>query len=623
MRPDGEPVDAGGTRVLPEGRQRPGSLIGRWAWRLEDVAAGSALACMVLLPLADLVGRELLGGGLAGTMPAVQYLTLAVTFLGAGLAARADKLLSLATASFLPARWRGPVGVGVALVTVGVTAALLLASVRLVSADRQYGEVAVWGIPVWTVSSLMPLAFAVLAGRVIWRASPSPAGRAVVALGLLVPLLLGGLFADDPAMLAWPLGGALLVATALGMPIYAALGGAALLLVWVDGTPLVSVPGESFRLSTSPMLPAIPLFTLAGLVLSAGGSSRRLLRLFTALVGWAPGGLAAVATLVLAFFTPLTGASGVTILALGGLLMPMLVRARYSERSALGLITVSGSIGVLFPPSLPVILYAFYAEVPLQDLFLGGLLPGLLLVAAVAGWGVHTGWRGGAQRVPFHGHRAALAFWNAKWELLLPVLIFAGVLGGYTTLVEAAALAVVYAVVVECVIFRELGVLRDLPTVVVQAATLIGGFMILLGVALALTNYLVLAELPMQVLAWLRGVIESPRVFLMALNLFLIVVGALMDIYSAIIVVVPLLVPLAAAYGLDPVHVGIVFLTNMQLGYLMPPMGENLFLSAYRFDRPLPEVYRSTLPYLVILVAVVLVVTYWPPLTLWLVRSGG
>lgn len=372
-------------------------------------------------------------------------------------------------------------------------------------------------------------------------------------------------------------------------------------------------------MSTSPMLPAIPLFTLAGYLLSEGGSSQRLLRLFSALVGWMPGGLAIVVTGVLAFFTPLTGASGVTILAMGGLLLPMLVKARYSERNGLGLVTVSGSIGVLFPPSLPVILYAYYAELRLGDLFIAGIIPGVVLVAVVAFWAAWTGTREGAVRSRFNGAELLGALWGARFEVLLPVVILAGIFGGFATLVEASAMTVLYAFVIECLVFRELHWRRDVVRVVIESATMIGGFMIILSVALGLTNYLIIAQIPMHVLSWVQEFIESPYVFLLMLNLLLIAVGALMDIYSAIIVLVPLIAPMAGAYGIHPVHLGIIFLANMQLGYLMPPMGENLFLSAYRFDKPLAEVYRCVLPYVGIILVAVLAITYIPALTLWLI----
>ena len=332
-----------------------------------------------------------------------------------------------------------------------------------------------------------------------------------------------------------------------------------------------------------------------------------------------PGGLAIVATLVLAFFTPLTGASGITILSMGGLLLPVLVGARYPERTSMGLVTVSGSIGLLWFPSLPVFLYGFYANLDYAQLFVGGLLPGVLLVLVVAGWGAYQGWKRGVARTPFVAGEARAAMWEAKWELLLPVVVLGGIGGGYTTLVEAAALTVLYTLVVECVIQRGLSVRRDLPGIFVECATLVGGFMIILSVALGFTNFLIIAEVPTMAIAWVQARIDSPLVFLLALNVFLIMVGALMDIYSAIVVVVPLIAPIAAAYGIDPVHLAIVFLANMELGYLMPPMGENLFLSSYRFDKPLTEVYRSTLPYTVLLLGAVLLITYVPGMTLWLV----
>jgi tripartite ATP-independent transporter DctM subunit len=330
-----------------------------------------------------------------------------------------------------------------------------------------------------------------------------------------------------------------------------------------------------------------------------------------------PGGLAVATTLVLAFFTPLTGASGVTILSMGGLLLPVLVRAKYPERPAIGLVTVSGSIGLLIPPSLPVILYGVTAGLSIKELFIGGAIPGLLLILLVASWGARVGTRSGAVRTPFDAREARGALWEAKWELLLPVAILGSYFGGFATLVEAAALAVVLTLLLECVIYRELSIVRDIPKVFVECATLVGGFLIILGSALAFTTHLILAEVPMHALALVRTYIDSPLVFLLALNVFLLIVGGLMDIYSAIFVVVPLITPMAAAYGIDPLHLGIIFLANLELGYLTPPMGENLFLSAYRFDQPLPTLFRSVIPFWVLLLVGVLLITYVPALTLW------
>jgi tripartite ATP-independent transporter DctM subunit len=581
------------------------------------------LATMCAVLNIEIVGREWFGSSLPGAIPIVQHMTLWITFLGAALAARSDRLLALSMGTFLPVRWRPGVQVLTSILAVSVTSCLFLASVQLVQIDYTYGDTVAWGIPVWGFSAIMPLSFAVIVGRLIWHASDAGSGRLLAAAGLCTPLLFG--LIPDLQVAGWivPVSLVIVVGTALGMPIYTTIGGLALLLFWDEGTPISAVPGETYRMSTSPMLPAIPLFTLAGYILAAGGSSRRLLRLCSALVGWMPGGLAIVITLVLAFFTPLTGASGITILAMGGLLLPMLLEARYSERHAVGLVTVSGSIGVLFPPSLPVILYAYYAKLSLDRLFIAGLLPGIVLVAVVAAWGAWRGWLGGATRTPFQGRELGSALWAAKWEILLPIVVLTSLFGGFATLVEAAALTVLYALVVECLVCRELRVARDLVHVAIESATMVGGFMIILGVALGLTNYLIIAQIPMQALEWVQEFIHSPYLFLLALNVLLIMVGALMDIYSAIIVIVPLIAPMAAAYDLDPVHLGIIFLANMQLGYLTPPMGENLFLSAYRFNQPLARIYRSTLPYVVILLLAVLLITYVPPITLWLLGVFG
>jgi tripartite ATP-independent transporter DctM subunit len=576
---------------------------------------------MSLLPVVEVVSREWLGGGVPGSIPIVQHMTMWIAFLGAALAARSDRLLALSTASFLSDRWREPVKIGTAILAVAITVLLGVASVQLVQVDRSYGDIAAWGLPIWLFTVVMPISFGLISVRLILHGSNTTKGRLVASLGVFVAAIVWLIPAPpDPGLIA-ALGAILVVATAFGMPIYAAVGGAALLLFWGEGTPISAVPGEAYRMSTSPMLPAIPLFTLAGYILAQGGSSKRLLNLFSACVGWMPGGLAIVVTLVLAFFTPLTGASGVTILAMGGLILPMLVKANYTESNSLGLVTVSGSIGVLFPPSLPVILYAYYAELNLDQLFIAGVVPGVLLVVMVAAWGAWTGARQGAERSAFDGRQLLIALWKARFEVLLPIMILTSIFGGFATLVEASALTVLYALLAECLIFKELHWRRDIARVAAESATMIGGFMIILSVALGLTNYLIIAQIPMHVLDWVQTVIESPYVFLLMLNVLLIVVGALMDIYSAIIVLVPLIAPMASAYGIHPVHLGIVFLANMQLGYLMPPMGENLFLSAYRFDKPLVELYKCVLPYVGILLIAVLIITYIPALTLWLLPS--
>ena len=591
----------------------------RFRFRVENSVSIAVLVVMTLLPLVEIAGRVLVGRGISGSIVIVQNLTLWITVLGAMLAARSERLLALSTLRFLPTGSRRPVKIFTSAIAVAVTATLVVASLDFVQIEREFGDIVAWDIPIWVVLAVLPIGFGAITGRLVWHAAEDWRGRGIAALGLLIPLGFTSVPGVEAVGLVLPATLVIVAATALGMPIFTAIGGTALVLFWDDGTPANAVPGETYRLTASPMLPAIPLFALAGYLLAEGSASRRLTRLFTACVGWMPGGLAIVATLVLAFFTPLTGASGITILSMGGLLLPVLLRAKYPEGTSLGLVTVSGSIGLLWFPSLPVFLYGFYANVDYAKLFVGGFLPGILLVVVVAGWGATQGWLKGVARTPFVARDAGAAMWEAKWELLLPVVVLGGIAGGYTTLVEAAALTVLYTFVVECVIQRGLSITRDLPRIFVECATLVGGFMIILSVALGFTNFLILAQVPTAALEWVQTHIESPMLFLLALNGLLIAVGALMDIYSAIVVIVPLVAPIAAAYGIDPVHLGIIFLANMELGYLMPPMGENLFLSSYRFDKPLTEVYRSTLPYTMLLLLTVLLITYVPGLTLWLV----
>ncbi|RKX35175.1 MAG: TRAP transporter large permease [Verrucomicrobia bacterium] len=412
-------------------------------------------------------------------------------------------------------------------------------------------------------------------------------------------------------------------AVVLGAPIFVGLGGAALVLFWSEYSPIASLALDHYRLVVNPSLAAIPLFTLAGYFLAEGGASRRLIRVFKAVVGGIRGGPALVAVLVCAFFTTFTGASGVTILALGGLLLPVLTAANIRERDGIGLLTASGSLGILFPPCLPLILYAVVAtnagsHVELGALFVGGIIPGLLLVGLTAGWGILRAPRVAANARRFDGREAAAALWEAKWELLLPVVAMVSLFGGYATPVEAAALTAFYAFAVETFLYRDLKFFRDLPRVMGECGLLVGGVLLILGVAMGFTNYLVDAQIPDLAVEWATETIKSPLVFLLALNAFLIVVGCLMDIYSAIIVVVPLIVPVAHAFGINPLHLGIIFLANLELGFLTPPVGMNLFLSSYRFGKSVPTVIRSVIPLLLLLAFGVLLITYIPGLSLYL-----
>ena len=415
----------------------------------------------------------------------------------------------------------------------------------------------------------------------------------------------------------------LLAAAIMGAPIFVILGGSAILLFWNDWGVLTSIPAETYRIVVHPMLPTIPLFTLAGYFLAESGASYRLVNVFRSWFGWIPGGTPVIAVLVCAFFTSFTGGSGVTILALGGLLYPMLLKENYSKKFSTGLLTASGSLGLLFPPSLPVILYGIRSQTAINKLFLAGILPGLVLISIVAFWGVRQGFVGQSTRTPFKLRQAWTDLKIAKWEVVIPVLVIFGIYGGFLTLVEAAACTAVYTFIVEVFIYKDLYSVKKISTTVINAATLLGGVLIIMGVAMGLTNYLVDAQIPSRALHWVQAHIDSRLVFLLALNGALLLVGAMMDIFSAIIVVVPLIAPMGLAYGVDPVHLGIIFLVNLELGYLTPPVGMNLFLSSYRFNLPLPTVYRAVWPYLVILALGVLLITYVPAITLWLPNLLG
>ena len=584
--------------------------------RSENVVLSAALGAMAVLPVAEIVLRTAFGFGIPGSAGIVQHLTLWVGMLGAAIAAREARLLSLSTgAALLKGPWKAAAGVFSGSTAAAVAALLGIASVQFVQTERDSGNVFIGNVPLWTVQLILPIGFFAVAFR-LWRhSSYTRRGRAVAALLVGAVLYLVARPPVDPQHLVVPAFIALLLATALGAPVFTALGGAALILFWGEEVPIASIPVETYRLTVSPTLPTIPLFTLAGYFFAEGGASKRLVRVFQALAGWVRGGPAIATALVCAFFTSFTGASGVTILALGGLLMPVLLQSRYSERTSLGLLTACGSLGLLFPPSLPVILYGIVSHTPIDRMFLGGFLPGILMLLIVAWWGAREGARSGVAPSKFDAGEAWRAIREAKWELLLPLIVLIGLYGGFATLVEAAALTALYAFVVETFVYRDLTIRKDAPRVMSECGILVGGVLLILGVALGLTNYLIDAQVPARGVAWVRTTISSPLVFLFLLNLFLLVVGCLMDIFSAIVVVVPLIAPMGEAFGIDPVHLGIIFLANMELGYLTPPVGMNLFLSSYRFQKPLMEVCRAVVPWLLVLLGGVLIITYVPVLT--------
>jgi len=414
---------------------------------------------------------------------------------------------------------------------------------------------------------------------------------------------------------------ALLLLAILGAPLFAIIAAGALIGFAGADIDLMVVPMEIFRVSDIPVLIAIPLFTFAGYLLGESQAPRRLVRVTNVLLGWMPGGLAVVALFVCALFTAFTGASGVTIIAMGALLYPAIAAAGYRERFNLGLITTSGSLGLLFAPSLPLILYGIIAEQSIDDLFIAGILPGLLMIFLLSLYCIREGGllRSRQKRQPFDRKEIAAALRESMWEIPLPVIVLGGVYSGFFAVSEAAAVTVVYVFIVEVLIYRDIP-LRRLPSVMRDSMVLVGGILIILGVSLASTNFMIDEQVPMRLFEWVTSHISSKLSFLILLNIFLLMLGMMLDIFSALVIVVPLILPIAAGYGIDPIHLGMIFLANMQIGYCTPPVGMNLFIASYRFDKPVVLLYRAALPFLAILLLTVLIITYWPWLSLVLVR---
>jgi len=405
----------------------------------------------------------------------------------------------------------------------------------------------------------------------------------------------------------------------LGAPLFAVIAAGAFWNFHQAGIDLQAIAIEFYGIAEMPILLAIPLFTFAGYLLSESDAPRRLVRLTSALLGWMPAGLAVVSLVACAFFTAFTGASGVTIIALGAILFPAMQQAGYPEKFNLGLVTSAGSLGLLFAPSLPLILYGVVAEVPVEQLFLAGLLPGFLMLVVLSAYSI---WKNRAIRTPlgdFSWREVRAALREAAWEIPLPFVVLGGIYSGYFAISEAAAVTALYVLIVDVVILKEVS-LRKLPSIIRESMVLVGGIMMILGVSRASTNFMIDAGVPQQLLEWISGYVSGGFAFMVMLLVFLLILGAILDIFSAIVLVVPLILPIATQFGVDPVHLGIVFLATMQLGYITPPVGLNLFIAGYRFDRPIVDIYFSTLPFFLFLMLSVIVIAFWPAFSLVLLK---
>ena len=404
-----------------------------------------------------------------------------------------------------------------------------------------------------------------------------------------------------------------------GAPLFAVICGLTLFLLFsgqIDSSAMII---EMHRMATTPILVAIPLFTFAGYLLSESGTPKRLIRLSNAILGWLPGGLSIIALVTCAIFTALTGATGLTIIALGGILFPALSQGRYPEKFSLGLLTTSGTLGLLLPPSLPLIIYAIVAKVRIDQLFLAGILPCILLVVLLSSFSIYKAIVSDVPRKRFNLSEIFYASKEMIWELPLPIIVLGGIYSGYFAVSEAAAITAVYVLLIEVIIYKDIK-WRELPKVMRKSMMLVGGILIILGAALGLTNYLIDEEVPMRIMDLIKVHISSPIIFLVALNLFLLAVGCVMGTFSALIVVVPLITPIAQAYGIHPIHIGIIILTNLEIGASIPPLGINLFISSIRFEKTVLRLYLASLPFIAVLLFALAIITYLPWLSLALLK---
>ena len=600
------------------------TLLRRLAGFDEWLASG-ALALMLVIPLLEIVLRPLFGQGIENAPLLVQHLGLVLAMFGALLAERGQHLSSLG--SGLAAAKNPWLRLG-AQHFARASSALLCgmlaqASWTFVASEMAAPRDLAYGLPGWLIQATMPLGFLLLGLKIASRMRPELALRAALALGLpLAGWLFAGHF-DGSTLPLWPFALWLAAILFCGAPIFAVLGGLALALFWQEGQPLASVPLSHYQITVNPSLPALPLFTLAGLFFARTGAAARLGALFTALFGSGVTGTAIAAAVLCSFFTAFTGGSGVTILALGGLLLPLLTQAGFPEKRGISLVTSASALGVLIAPSVPLIMYAIIARVPINTMFLAGLLPALVMVACLLLVGGYLNLKPQGLNAAVNAKNgpnfaaARTAAWHAKWEILAPFVAIGSLVSGLATPTESAALTALYALLTQTLAHREL----DWPLLrraLAECAEVIGGIMVILGMALGLTNFLIDAGIPDAAIEWVQSILPNKLAFLLALNVFLLLAGALMEIYAAIIVLVPLLLPVALSYGIDPVHFGVIFLANIEMGFLCPPAGMNIYFASAMFGKPIRYVAASVLPALAAMFCGALIISALPFLATWL-----
>ena len=597
---------------------------------LDELIAVLALGLMVLIPVLEVLLRPLSGAGVQNAPVVVQHLGLVMAMFGALAAERHGHLATFgSTLRFGGRNAMSALGASFGkLLASLICGVLTMASWRLVSTEMGVAHALAYGVPVWWIQFAMPAGFLLLGVKLASRAWAGPVSKLVSAVACpAIGIYLAYAF-DGASVSIWPICGLLLAGLVLGTPIFAVLGGLALALFWQDGLPLASVALSHYQITVNPSLPALPLFTLAGLIFARTQAASRLSAVFVALFGGSSTGTVIASAVLCSAFTAFTGGSGVTILALGGLLLPLLKTSGFPEKRAIGLVTSASALGVLLAPSVPLIMYAVIARVPINTMFLAGILPAFVMVLLLLFVGGYL--RAGNTALESDDavtpagpavkpavRTALLAAWRAKWELMAPVVAIGALVSGLSTPTESAAITAVYAIVSQAWAHRELG-WKKLTSCMGECVQIIGGVMLILGMALGLTNFIVEAGLPDQAILWIHEAIPNKFVFLLALNVFLFFAGALMEIFAAIVVLVPLLLPVAISYGIDPVHFGIIFLASMEMGFLCPPAGMNIYFASAMFGKPIRYVAAAVLPALAAIFVGTLVISWIPQITLLL-----
>ena len=575
---------------------------------------------LISFPIFQILGRYISFFSIPASQEIVQHMTLWIGFIGAVIAARSNKLLSVVRQpvfdSSTKVNWSK---FFVHVFSLSIVFVLSLSYLKMIQIGFQYPDYIAPYIPTWFAQAIIPLGLILIWYQMIMTSSTDFKYRVLLTVISIIPtiILYFWQFPLANPLLLWTKVLFAISLVAFGLPIFILLASLSIFFFlsepseWATNYDLISTISDSaYRIVVSPTLAAIPIFTLAGYILAESNISERLIRFFKASLGWLPGSTVLIVVLLCAFFTALTGGSGVTILALGAILYPILIHDGYSKQFSLGIITTAGSLGLLFPPSLPAIIYSVTAGINPLELFKQALIPAIFLMSIMFFYGLYK--RPKSKTVERFVFKDAFETAKiAKWEIAKPLLIILSLFSGFATLVESAALLVLYVLTVELYIFKDIS-FKDLPKIIIDCSTLVGGVLIILGFAMGFTGYLVDAQIPLKILNFVQSTISSKIIFLLALNILLLVVGCLMDVFSAIIVVVPLIAPLATYFGIDPFHLAIIFIANLELGYITPPVGMNLYLSSYRFEKDMPTIYSATLPFFFIRLIGVILITYIP-----------